>query len=144
MSVFLWILQSLLAIIFLMAGGMKLLMPLEQLVSNGMAFVEDTPWWLVRFIGLAEIAGALGLILPAATKIKPRLTPLASASLTVVMFLAVCTHLVRAEYMMLGAPILLGLLAAFVAWGRWSHSPINAGDDKAQREDRGAIMAGSS
>jgi hypothetical protein len=72
----------------------------------------------VRFIGLSEVFGALGLILPAATRIKPVLTGLAALGLTLVMVLAVGVHVVRGEGYVLALPLLLGVLAAFVAWGR--------------------------
>jgi putative oxidoreductase len=119
----LWIAQGLLALAFLGAGMMKLVTPIEEL-AKGMSFIAHSGPALVRFIGLSEAAGALGLILPAATRIKPGLTPLAALGLTVVMALVLVTHLVLGEYGGAGAPIVLGGLAAFVAWGRWKKAPI--------------------
>lgn len=117
----LWIAQALLAVAFGMAGMMKLTTPMEQLAA-GMAWVQSSPEALVRFIGLSEVAGALGMILPAATRIKPILTPLAAVGLVTIMVLAAGVHVSYGE-----APIpnvVLGGLAAFVAWGRYKKAPI--------------------
>ena len=119
----LWVVQGLLALAFLAAGGMKLTTPIEQLKAN-MPWVNGSMGSLVRFIGFVELLGALGLILPAATRIVPRLTPLAARGLTVVMLLAVITHLGRGELAMSIPALLLGGLAAFVAWGRSQAAPI--------------------
>ena len=124
MKIALWIVQALLAVAFFMAGIMKLTAPLDELIANGMTFVEHTPALVVRFIGLAEVLGAVGLIVPALTKIQPKLTPLAAASLSVVMILAVIVHVALGETASVGAPIVLGLLSAFVAWGRTARAPI--------------------
>jgi putative oxidoreductase len=124
MNIALWIVQALLALAFLLAGAMKLAMPVDALLQNGMTFVEHMPAALVRLIGAAEVAGALGLILPSALRIKPKLTPLAAAALAFVMALAAITHVVLGELGALGAPIMLGSLAAFVAWGRSTNQAI--------------------
>ncbi len=123
MNIALWIVQALLALAFFGAGVMKLTAPIDELLQNGMAFVEHVPALLVRFIGLSEVAGAVGLILPAATRIKPRLTPLAGALLALVMLLAVGTHLLMADLHFAPA-LILGALSAFVAWGRLRKAPI--------------------
>jgi len=88
------------------------------------AWPGDIPAWLVRFIGLAELAGGLGLILPALTRIQPQLTPLAGAGLALVMFLAAGFHLSRGEFGFIVPNIVLLALAAFVAYGRWQVAPI--------------------
>jgi hypothetical protein len=80
----------------------------------------------VRFIGVAEVLGGLGLILPAATRILPWLTPVAAAGLALDMLLATLVHLVRGEVGLVVVPLLLGLLAALVAYGRWRVVPILA------------------
>jgi uncharacterized membrane protein YphA (DoxX/SURF4 family) len=126
MNIALWIVQALLALAFLMAGGMKLVMPIDQLLANGMTLVEQVPVALIRFIGLSEVAGALGLILPAALRIQPKLTPLAAGALAFVMLLAVFTHVWLGEMQTIGSPLLLGLLAMFVAWGRSTKQPITS------------------
>jgi hypothetical protein len=105
------------------AGFPKLTMPYEALGAQ-MAWVPDVPEPLVRFIGLAEVLGGLGLILPAATRILPWLTPLAGAGLALDMLLAALFHLMRGEPGNAVATVVLGLLAAFVAYGRWRLAPI--------------------
>lgn len=119
----LWVAQVMLALAFVGAGLMKLTTPVEQLRA-AMPWVNGAMGPLVRFIGAAEFAGALGLILPAATRIKPGLTPLAAAGLATVMALAALTHLSRGELGMVAPNLVLGGLAAFVAWGRARKAPI--------------------
>lgn len=121
----LWCVQALLAVAFAMAGFMKLTTPLDQL-GAAMPWVATAPGALVRFIGLAELAGGLGLVLPAATRIKPILTPLAAAGLVLVMVLAAGVHAVRGELEALPINAVLGGLAALVAWGRTAKAPIAA------------------
>jgi hypothetical protein len=106
-----------------MAGRAKALTPLPELAKS-LAFTADVPGWLVRFIGWAELAGAAGLILPALTRIWPKLTPLAAAALALIMVLAIAFHLLRGEAAMIGGPIVLLVLAAFVAWARMTKAPI--------------------
>lgn len=119
----LWVGQGLLAAAFLMAGGMKLSAPIAQLQEQ-MPWVAGAMGRAVRFIGAVEVLGALGLVLPAATRIQPKLTPLAALGLLTVMILATATHVARGEYPMIAANLLLGGLAAFVAWGRAKKAPI--------------------
>ena len=107
----LWVAQVLLAGMFLMTGFMKLTQPVDALAGQ-MPWVAAVPAALVRFIGAAELAGALGLILPSLTRIQPRLTVLAALGLVVVMVLASAMHLV------------LAAVAAFIAWGRSKAAPI--------------------
>jgi putative oxidoreductase len=116
--VVLWVLQVALAVIFGIAGVMKLTQPIAALQAQ-MAWVEAVPPLMVRFIGLAELTGALGVILPAATGIRPALTPLAALGLATIMVLAASFHTVRGEFGALPINMVLGGLAAFVAWGRW-------------------------
>lgn len=119
----LWVAQLVLALMFGMAGWMKSTMAPMDLALY-VPWSPDVPLWLVRFIGIAEFAGALGLVLPALTRVKPFLTPLAAALLTVVMGLALFFHVVRGEGGSLLMPLVLGLIAAFVAWGRHRKAPI--------------------
>lgn len=117
LNVALWIVQLLLAAAFGMAGVMKSTQPLDALGQN-MAWVRDVPPAMVRFIGISELAGALGVVLPWATGIRPMLTPLAAAGLLVIMLLASAFHLSRGELGALPFNAILGAMAAFVAWGR--------------------------
>ena len=116
----LWITQVLLALIFAMAGGMKLLSPASQLAP----MFGSTPLALIRFIGAAEIAAAVGLLLPSLTRILPVLTPLAAIGLVTVMVCAVFFHISRGEWTSLPGVGLLGILAGFTAWGRLRGAPI--------------------
>ena len=119
----LWIVQVLLALAFLAAGIMKLVTPVDQLAQS-MVWVNDVPVWLIKFIGLAEVAGALGLILPALTRVQPQLTALAGAGLALDMIFAAIFHLSRGEIGFIAPNIVLLVLAAFVAYGRWKVAPI--------------------
>jgi putative oxidoreductase len=122
LNIGLWVAQVLLALAFGMAGAMKAMTPLEELAKS-LPWVTDLPR-LVRFIGVAEFSGALGMILPSALRIKPVLTPLAGAGLVVIMCLAVLFHLSRGEAAVTPVNLVLGALAAFVAWGRYTRAPI--------------------
>lgn len=121
-SIGLWVAQVLVALMFGMAGFMKATTPIEVLATN-MPWVTSMPA-LVRVIGIAELLGAIGLILPAATRILPILTPAAGGSLVVVMILAAIFHGMRAEFAAIVPNLVLGLLAGLVTWGRLSKAPI--------------------
>jgi putative oxidoreductase len=123
-NILLWLVQILLACAFGMAGVMKSTQPVDVLAANGIAWAPQLPLVLVRFIGISEFLGAVGLILPALTKVKPFLTPLAALGLLTIMILAMGFHVSRGEAGALPANIVLGGLAAFVAWGRTSKAPI--------------------
>ncbi|HMH54103.1 MAG TPA: DoxX family protein [Candidatus Acidoferrum sp.] len=119
MHIALWIVQVLLALLFLFAGGMKLILPLDKLTGP-----VALPGWFTRFIGVCEVLGALGLILPGLLRIQPWLTPLAALGLVLIMIGAIAVTLVGG---MPGAAVLslvIGLLAAFIAYGRWRLAPI--------------------
>jgi hypothetical protein len=118
MNVALWIVQSLLAALFLFAGVMKLVMPLEQM-AGPVAF----PGWFLRFIGVAETLGGVGLILPGLLRIRPGLTPLAAAGLVIIMIGATGIGIKVGDYATALMPFVVGVLAAFVAYGRWRLVP---------------------
>jgi uncharacterized membrane protein YphA (DoxX/SURF4 family) len=124
LRVALWIVQALLAVMFGMAGFMKATQPIAQL-SQMLPFAGQVPEWLVRFIGTSELAGALGLLLPAATRVWPALTPAAASGLVLVMILAACFHISRGEFANLPVNFVLGSLAAFVVWGRSTRAKIS-------------------
>ena len=123
-SIGLWVAQVLLALMFGAAGVMKLTTPIADLGAM-MNWVTASPELLVRFIGFVELAGALGMILPALTRILPFLTPLAALGFVVIQVLAIGTHAMLGETAAT-LPINLVLLAlsGFVAWGRWRKAPI--------------------
>ena len=123
LHVTLWMAQLLLALVFGMAGIMKSTQPVAEL-AVAMSWTGDVPAALVRFIGASELAAALGLVLPAATRIRPLLTPLAAIGLALVMVLASLFHISRGEWFALPLNLVLGSLAAFVAWGRLRRVPI--------------------
>jgi putative oxidoreductase len=124
LHVALWIAQALLFVAFAMAGLMKTTTPLDQLAQK-MTWISAVPGWLVRFIGVSELAGALGMLLPSLTRIRPRLTALAGAGLALIMVLAAGSHISRGEFGVLPINALLGGLAAFVAWGRAGRAQIS-------------------
>src|SRR5690348_14028745 len=113
MNITLWIIQGLVALGFLMAGAMKSFAPIANLKKN-MAWTGRVPAGLVRFIGVAELLGAVGLILPAATGILPWLTIAAGIGLVLVMILAAIYHASQREYSSIGVNVVLLLLAAFI------------------------------
>jgi uncharacterized membrane protein YphA (DoxX/SURF4 family) len=117
----LWIVQALLAIVFLFAGASKFIMSVEEMTRD-----IHLPGAFLRFIGAVEILGAIGLILPSLLRMRPGLTPLAASGLVIIMIGAtVLSYMVGGAVMAL-APFVIGLLAAFVAYGRWKLVPIAA------------------
>jgi DoxX-like family len=120
MTYALWVVQIVLAALFLFAGGMKLVLPLEKLAGP-----VALPGLFIRFIGVVEVLGAVGLILPTALRIRPGLTPLAALGLVVVMIGAVVITLIAGEPFAAVISAVVGLLAAFVAYGRWRLAPIH-------------------
>lgn len=122
----LWAAQVLLGLMFLGAGGVKLTTPIGELAAMGMTFVDRSPEALVRFIGLSELLGGIGLLVPAASRILPQLTGVAAALLTLVMVLAAGEHALNNEISHVPANLVLGGLLAFVAWGRLVAAPIPA------------------
>lgn len=123
LRVTLWVVQVLLAAAFGAAGFSKLSQPIAALAGQ-MSWTAVVPTWVVRLNGAAELLGALGLLLPSLTRVKPRLTALAALGLVTVMLLAAVFHVSRGEFAMLPPVLVLGALAAFVAWGRGSSAPI--------------------
>jgi uncharacterized membrane protein YphA (DoxX/SURF4 family) len=119
----LWIVAIVLAAAFTGSGLMKLLVPKEKLVSSGQGWAQDVTPTNIRLIGVVELLGAAGLILPAVTHIAPILVPLAAIGLILVMVGAAVVHARRKEAMNIGVNAVLLALAAFVAWGRFGPHP---------------------
>ena len=115
----LWVVAGVLAAVFAGAGLFKLARNNKQLASSGMAWAQDFSPALVKFIGIAEVAGATGVILPALLRIAPVLVPVAAAALAVLMAGAVVVHVRRHEGAAATPALVLGLLALFLAWGRF-------------------------
>ncbi len=119
MTYVLWIVQVLLALVFLFTGGMKLVLPIEELTAQ-----TPLPGLFLQFIGVAEVLGALGLVLPGLLRIRPSLTPLAAAGLVIIMIGATVVTAMMMDVALALMPLVVGLLAAFVAYGRWRLAPI--------------------
>ncbi|MFG2036648.1 DoxX family protein [Dactylosporangium sp. NPDC048998] len=118
MSIFLWVLQILLGAAFILAGVMKSTQPKEKLAGN-MTWVNRRTPGTIKFIGVMEILGGLGLILPWATGIATILTPLAAVGLAIIMVLAIGDHVRAKEYNVIGINVILGAIAAVIAIGRF-------------------------
>lgn len=119
----LWVAQLALAAVFFIAGVMKVTQPISQLANN-IPWVPDVPAALVRFIGTCELLGAIGVVVPAAMHLLPRLTGFAGVGLATLMALATGFHGMRGEYAAMPLTLALCALAAFVAWGRLIRAPI--------------------
>ncbi len=122
MNYALWIVQVLLAVIFLVTGGMKLVLPIEEMMKQ---MPLPLPGWFVRFTGVVEVLGAIAVILPCLLRIRPGLTPLAAAGLVIVMIGATVYTLAAGDIASAVIPLVVGLLAAFVAYGRWRLAPLS-------------------
>ena len=120
MNTALWIVQALLAALFLFAGGIKLVTPMEEMMKQ---MPIPLPGWFVLFTGVVEMLGAIGLILPWLLRIRPGLTPLAAAGLVIVMIGATVYTFAAGDVASALIPLLVGLLLAFVAYGRWRRNP---------------------
>jgi len=118
MNVALWIIQALLALLFLFAGGAKLVMAVEEMTKQ-----IPLPGLFLRFIAVCEILGGLGLVLPWLLGIRPGLTPLAAAGLLIIMIGATALTLTTGDIVTAIFPLVVGLLCAFVAYGRWRSAP---------------------
>jgi putative oxidoreductase len=122
-NVALWIVQVLLSAFSLAAGWNHGLRPLSDTIQSS-PWAADLPAALVRFIGVAELAASVGLVLPAAVRILPILTPLAAIGLAVIMGLAIPFHIMRGEAHVIALHVVVVGLSLFVAWGRLRRVPI--------------------
>jgi len=113
-TVLLWIIQGLLALVFMFAGVMKFVTPIEEMTKQ-----VPLPGLFLRFIGLAEVLGAIGLILPGLLRIRPGLTPLAAAGLAIITVGATVVTLMIGGGATALFPLVVALLSAFVAYSRW-------------------------
>ena len=123
MNIALWIIQVLLALLFLFAGGTKLVMTIEAMRAMGSPNQILLPGLFIRFIGVCEVLGALGLILPGLLRIRPALTPLAAIGLVILMIGAVALTIVGDGIGPAVVPFIVMLLLVFVAYGRSRLAP---------------------
>ena len=119
MNALLWTLQIVLAAIFAGAGAIKLIQSRDQLAKTLGGWVYEFPAPLLKPLGLAELLGAIGLIVPPLVHIAPILTPLAAIGLVLTMIGAVVTHARRGEFPNVAVNVVLAIMAAVVAWGRF-------------------------
>ena len=122
MTYALWIIQALLGLLFLFSGAMKFVMSVAEMTKD----MPSMPGWFLHFIGVMEILGGLGLILPSLLRIRPVLTPLAAAGLVIIMIGATAITLGTMGVGAAVLPLIVGILCAFVAYGRWRVAPLSA------------------
>lgn len=118
-NVWLWIVQVLLAGVFLFTGGSKMAMSSEVLAAQ-----SHLPGLFMKFIGVCEILGAFGLVLPGLFHMWPRLTPIAAACLIVILIGAIVSTAILMP-VALPVPVIVALLTAYVAYGRWRLAPLD-------------------
>ena len=126
MNIALWIVQVLLALMFLFAGGTKLVMSAEQMAAMASPNSVQLPGLFLKFLGVVEVLGALGLILPGLFRTRTGLTPLAAAGLFIIMIGAVIITIMGDGVGAAVVPFIFGLLCAFVAYGRWKLRPLGS------------------
>jgi uncharacterized membrane protein YphA (DoxX/SURF4 family) len=124
-NIALWAVQVLLGLMFLMAGVMKASQPIETMAES-LPWVTDVSAGLVRFIGVSELLGGLGLLLPSLLRIKPFLTVWAAIGLAAVMIFAAIFHGSRGEFSAIGMNVVMAAMFVFIAWGRSKKVPILA------------------
>ncbi len=120
-NIALWIIQVLLALMFLFSGVMKFVMPIEVMTKQ-----VPLPGPFLHFIGVAEVLGGIGLVVPWLTHIRPALTPLAAAGLTIIMIGATVVSAMYVSVPQAVLPLVVGILTAIVAYGRWHSGPPDA------------------
>jgi uncharacterized membrane protein YphA (DoxX/SURF4 family) len=121
----LWTAQTLLALLFLFAGVMKFVIPAAEMAKQ-----SPLPVAFIHFIGICEVLGGLGLILPGLTHVRTALTPLAAAGLVIIMIGAVVVTVMTAPVATAAVPFVTGCVAAFVAYGRWRVAPLSASSSR--------------
>ena len=121
MNMVLWILQVLLGVLFVWAGGFKLVVPIATMTNQ---MPTPIPGWFLRCIGVAELLGGLGLLVPGLLRMRPGLTPLAAAGLVIIMAGATAMTLAAGAVGPALFPLVVGLLLVCVAYGRWRLRPV--------------------
>jgi uncharacterized membrane protein YphA (DoxX/SURF4 family) len=142
----LWTVQVFWGIFFSLNGFGKILCYKSALWNQGL---QEVPWFsavpqdLFIFIGVCQFLGGVGLILPAMTGVKPKLASFAAFGLTLVMILAVVFHIVRGEYNFVPINLVLGGVAAFIAYGRFFEGPIAPASISTFRVLKGPAVLGA-
>lgn len=126
MNILLWIVQILLALLFLFAGGTKLVLPIDTLTQMGSPNQVALPGLLIRFIGVCEVLGAIGLVAPGVFRTHQYLTPLAAIGLAIIMVGAVVITAIGEGVLHAIGPLVIGLLCVLVAYSRWKLLPQRA------------------
>lgn len=121
----LWTAQATIFVLFSFFGFTKLTTPIPQLAAM-MPWANEFPATFVRFMGLVDIAGGVGVLLPALTRIQPRLTVLAALGCTVLQVIAILFHISRGEFAVLPLNAVLLPLSLFILWGRGKKVPIDS------------------
>jgi putative oxidoreductase len=124
LNITLWIVQGLTATLMLMSAYMKIATPILEL-SSKWKWTGELPETVVRLLGVIDLLGGIGIILPALLRIKPSLTPLAAVGIILLMISASVFHISRGEASVIGSNIILMFLASFIAWGRYKKLPIS-------------------
>jgi len=124
MNISLWIAQIILAAFFLTGAIMKF-QPVEKMAPI-MPWVGQVPAGVVKLLGITDLLGAIGLVLPALLRIKPQLTPIAAIGALALMICAIIFHVSRGEAAVIGANIVAAVVAGFIIWGRFKKAPIAA------------------
>jgi hypothetical protein len=119
----LWAAQVVLAASLIWGGAMKLFYPLEKL-SAMWPWTGQISTVLLKLTGMIDLLAAIGLIVPALIRIKPKLTPIAASGVVILMVCASIFHITRNEASVIGGNVFFAVTAAFVAWGRFSKAPV--------------------
>jgi len=122
LNIILWVAQIILASSLIWASMLKLFQPVAQLAVMW-PWVAQVPVALVKFTGIVDLSGALGLILPQLIRFKPKLTPITAICIIVLMICASIFHIRRGEASVIGVNIGFAIIAAFIAWGRFTKTP---------------------
>ncbi|WP_322086954.1 DoxX family protein [Burkholderia sp. BCC1999] len=123
LSISLWVAQWLIFVAFVVFGGMKLFMPIDHLAAMW-GWPGQVPPAFLRFMGLIDAAGGIGVLLPALTRIRPRLTVWAALGCVVLQISAIVFHVSRGEAVVTPLNLALLALCAFILWGRTRKAPI--------------------
>jgi ABC-type uncharacterized transport system permease subunit len=118
MNTTLWILQSIIAFAFMFSGVNKSIFSEQKLVASGQTGVEGLPLRLIRFIGISEIFGAIGIIVPLLVNILPVLTIVSAICFALIMILAARIHYKRHEYKNVFINTIIFFICLFIAYGR--------------------------